>query len=47
MLGQTIWMALAIYALTGITGTLLGALASLLPEPRQTKADGAQMMVQA
>ena len=33
MMGQSIWMALLAYALTGIAGTVLGAIASLIPAP--------------
>jgi hypothetical protein len=31
LLGQSLGMALAVYALTGVAGTVLGAIASLIP----------------
>lgn len=31
MMGQTIWLAMLVYALTGVAGTFLGALTLLSP----------------
>lgn len=39
LLGQTLLMALVLYALTGIAGTMLGALASLMPRPGAHRPD--------
>lgn len=35
ILGQGLWVAVLVYALTGIGGTVLGAIASLIPAPNR------------
>ena len=39
LLGQTLLMALVLYALTGIAGTMLVALANLMPRPGEHRPD--------